>query len=474
MLAVLLLGQFMGLLDVTIVNVAMPTIGADLHASGASLQMVVGGYTVAYAMLLITGARLGDLHGRRRMYLVGAIVFTLASLICGIAPNSATLITARFVQGAGAAVMVPQIISVIQMRFEGRARAKALSAYGVTLSIGALAGLILGGVLVNANVLHASWRPAFLVNVPLGIILVALVPRLVPADEPRGTRRLDFAGLAIAVPAVVLVVLPLVLGHEAGWPAWTFACVVAGIVLAGVFVLVERSFAARGGDALLNLAVLRARGMVPGLVALICMQVAYGGFMFTLALHLQEGLGDGALRAGLTFVPVAAVFGLVGFYWRVLPAPIHAALPLAGLAICVLGYLGISAAFHDGGKGSPLLWTALVVCGAGLGLTLSPLLAQALVHVPAANAADASGVLTTTMQLGQVIGVAVFGTVYLSLATPFPPLPLARALASAHAMSTAAEWMAVLSVVGAAGGIALARTVSPLESARRRRISGSS
>jgi EmrB/QacA subfamily drug resistance transporter len=459
MLAVLLLGQFMGLLDVTIVNVAVPAIGADLHASGASLQLVVGGYTVAYAMLLITGARLGDLYGRRRMYLLGAVVFTLASLICGIAPDSVTLVIARFVQGAGAAVMVPQIMSVIQMRFEGAARAKALSAYGVVLSVGALAGLILGGVLVNADLLGASWRPVFLVNVPLGILLVVLVPRLVPADEPRGSRRLDFAGLAIAVPAVVLVVLPLVLGHEAGWPAWTFVCVAAGIVLAGVFVLVERGIAARGGDPLLNLAVLRAPGMLSGLGTLTCMQVTYGGFMFVLALHLQEGLADSALRAGLTFVPVAGVFGLVGFYWRALPARVHHALSPAGLAVCVAGYLGIAAGFHDGTQDSPLLWTALVVCGAGMGLILSPLLAQALVRVPPAKAADASGLLTTTMQLGQVIGVAAFGTVYLSLATPFPPLALARTHASAQAMVTSAEWMAVLSAVGVLGGIALARTV---------------
>ncbi|MCO5972332.1 MFS transporter [Actinoallomurus soli] len=459
MLVVLLLGQFMGLLDVTIVNVAVPTIGADLHASGASLQLVVGGYTVAYAMLLITGARLGDLYGRRRMYLLGAVVFTLTSLICGLAPNSATLIVARFIQGAGAAVMVPQIISVIQTRFDGMARAKALSAYGVVLSTGALAGLVLGGILVDANLLNATWRPVFLVNVPLGVLLVALVPVFVPADEPRGTRRLDFAGLAIAVPAVFLAVLPLVLGHQVGWRPWTFICIAAGIVLAGVFVLVERSIAARGGDPLLSLSALRAPGMASGVGTLTCMQVAYGGFMFTLALHLQGGLGDSALRAGLTFVPVAAVFGLVGFYWRALPRSIHHTLSPTGMAMCVPGYLGIAAGFHGGTQDSPLLWAGLIVCGLGMALTLSPLLALALVHVPLTKAADASGVLTTTMQLGQVIGVAVFGSLYLSLAEPLPQHSPARAHSSAHAMSTAAEWMAFLSVVGVVGGIALARTV---------------
>ncbi len=202
MLAVLLLGQFMGLLDVFVVNVALPTIGADLDASGASLQLVVGGYTVAYAMLLITGARLGDLHGRRRMYLLGVIVFTAASLGCGLASSSLALIVFRLIQGAGAAVMVPQIMSVIQTQFNGTARATALSAYGVVLASGAVVGLILGGVLVNANLLGETWRPVFLVNVPLGILVALLVPRLVSADKPRATRRLDFAGLAIAVLAV--------------------------------------------------------------------------------------------------------------------------------------------------------------------------------------------------------------------------------------------------------------------------------
>src|SRR5215469_2003676 len=184
MLVVLLSGQFMALLDVTIVNVAMPTIGRSLHASGAELQLVVAGYTVSYAMLLITGARMGDLYGRRRMFMAGVAVFTLASLTCGIAPSVGVLIAARFVQGAGAAAMMPQIMSVIQVRFQGAARARALSAYTAVLSSGAVAGQVIGGVLVTANLFGQAWRPVFLVNVPIGLALLALVPRVVPRDEP--------------------------------------------------------------------------------------------------------------------------------------------------------------------------------------------------------------------------------------------------------------------------------------------------
>ena len=201
MLIVLLCGQFMALLDATIVNVAMPTIGRSLHASGAELQLVIAGYIVSYAMLLITGARLGGLLGRRRMFLLGVWVFTLASLACGLAPGIGVLIAARFVQGAGAAAMMPQIMTVIQLRFSGAVRARALSAYTAVLSSGFVAGQVIGGVLVTADLFGASWRPVFLVNVPIGIAVLLVLPRVMPADVPGRTRRLDLSGLLVAVPA---------------------------------------------------------------------------------------------------------------------------------------------------------------------------------------------------------------------------------------------------------------------------------
>jgi MFS family permease len=197
-LAVLLLGQFMCILDVFVVNVAMPSIGTELHASGAELQLIVGGYTIAYAMLLITGARLGDRYGRRRIFLTGIITFTAASLACAVAPDSAALIAARFVQGAGAAMIAPQIFSLIQLLFSGRARARALSAYAAVLSTGAVAGLVLGGVIVSADLLGQGWRPIFAINVPAGVVLTVLVPRILPggaaAGSSAGTRPAD--GLA--------------------------------------------------------------------------------------------------------------------------------------------------------------------------------------------------------------------------------------------------------------------------------------
>jgi MFS family permease len=454
MLAVLLLGQFMCIIDVFIVNVAMPSIGASLHASGAALQLVVGGYTAAYAMLLITGARLGDLHGRRRVYLAGMALFTAASLACGLAPDGAALVAFRFAQGAGAAAAVPQIFSLIQMRFTGPARAKALSAYAVVLSSGAAAGLVAGGVIVTANLFGQSWRPVFWLNVPLGLALIIAARSLIPADEPTGPRGLptgprglDLAGLGLAVPSILLVVLPLVLGSEAGWPAWAWCAIAAGLALAVLFTRIERKIS----DPLLNLEVLRAPGLGPGLAALGCTQIAYGGLLFTFTLHLREGLGDSALRAGLSYLPMAVTFGLAGLCWRRLPARFHRALPIAGTSLSALGYLAL--AVH----GDLWTWGALAVIGTGLGLAASPLLTLSLRHVPPARAADASGVLTTAIQLAQLTGVAVLGAVFLAGARGRGAVHAAAA-ASGHAMTVVSWWMAALSAVGMLAAIALART----------------
>jgi MFS family permease len=467
MLAVLLGGQFMALLDAFVVNVALPSIGVDLHASGAALQLVVGGYSAAYAMLLITGARLGDLYGRRRMYLLGVTVFTAASLACGLAPDSGLLILARCVQGAAAAVMVPQIFSVIQMRFTGAARATALSAWGLVLATGAVVGVVLGGVLVSADLLGASWRPVFLINVPFGVLLAVLVPRVVPADPPRhtgpGSRRLDLRGLAIAAPAVCLIVLPLVLGRELGWPAWTLGCVAAGLLLAGLFAGFERAVAARGGDPLLNLGVLSAPGLAAGLGTLLAVMAGYGGLLFVFTLHLQAGLGQSALRAGLSYVPLAGMFGLVGYVWRRLPARVHPVLVPAGLVLIAAAYLGIAVAVRGGSAGGPLLWLALAVAGAGLGLTIPPVLTQSLVGVPLSQAADASGLVTTAAQLSMVIGVAAFGTVYLSLAQRADP----HAVASGNALADTATMLALLAGIGLVPAVALARTVLRTAGPRR-------
>ncbi|HZP49644.1 MFS transporter, partial [Actinocrinis sp.] len=421
--------------------------------SGASLQMVVGGYVVAYAMLLITGARLGDLFGRRRMFQTGVIVFTLASLGCGFAPDTALLIAFRFIQGGGAAVMVPQIISVIQTLFTGEARTKALSTYGVVLCSGAVVGMVVGGVLVSANLFGSSWRPVFLVNVPIGVLLALAVPRYVPADTPVASRKLDVVGLITATASVFLIVLPLILGHEESWPAWTFVSIVVGVLLAALFVRIERRVADSGGDPLLALDVLRSNGLGSGISTLFCMALTYGGVLFIVTLHLQDGLGYSALRTGLTYIALSGTTGLAAYYWRRIPARLQHLIPPSAMTLCVLGYLGLALAVRGGGAGT-LLYVALAFAGVGQGLTMSPVMALSLVDVPLKRAGDASGLLTTTLQLGSVTGVAVFGSVFLSLARHSGPHPSASALAV-----TLTAGLATTAVVGTFAAASLSRAV---------------
>jgi hypothetical protein len=312
-------------------------------------------------------------------------------------------------------------------------------------------------VLVTADLFSQAWRPVFLVNVPIGLAVLALVPRVVPQDGPGSGRRLDLAGLAVAVPAVFAVVLPLMLGHQEGWPGWVFAAIAGGLVLAAVFVLVEQRIARRGGDPLLNLAVLRAPGLVPGLAVVGLLMVTYGGFLFSFALHLQAGLGDSALRAGLTFAPCALVFGVCGYFWRRLPASWHHLLTPVGCLLAAGGYLAVASVLRSGGSGGVMLQAGLIVTGAALALGFSPLVTHALVGVPLRHAADASGLLTTTIQLGQAIGVATFGSLFLTLDAGGGA---SRSAVSGHALAVTMSWLAAVMLLGVAAGIPLARTVA--------------
>jgi hypothetical protein len=322
------------------------------------------------------------------------------------------------------------------------------------LSIGGVIGLVLGGVLVSADLFGTEWRSVFLINVPIGLLIWLVLPRVMPADPPIARRRLDLPGLATVIPAILLIVLPLVLGHEQDWAAWTFVSLAAGVVLSAVFVLVER----RVASPLLDLDVLRSPGMRSGLLCLTLAMVAYGGYLFSMSLHLQQGLGDSPLRAGLTFVPAAVTFGLFGFGWRSLPRTSHPWLTPLGLVIGGLGYLFVALDLRGGSHGGIALLVLLAGAGVGFGIAFSPLLVHSLVHVPPAKAPDASGLLTTVLQLSQVVGVAVFGTLFLSLTGTSTAL-------SGHAIAVSLVWMAGLMAAAVLLGALLTQVVLRARSA---------
>lgn len=414
LLSIILTGVFIAILDVAIANVAAPSVGADLHASGAELQLVVAGYIITYAVLLITGARLGDMLGRRNMFLIGVTVFTVASLACGLAWNAPALIVFRFVQGSGAAFMVPQVLSLIQLHFTGLARAKALSTYAAVIAGGAIVGQVAGGLLVNANILGSEWRPVFLVNVPIGIALLAAGLKHLPRDNGHPGRKLDPAGLVTLTVAVFALVLPLVLGHQVGWPLWTWLSLAVAVIFGIIFIVVERRAGRTDGHPLIHGKLLRAPGMTVGALGILAAMANYGGILFLLTLHVQEGLGYRPLIAGLVFLPSAVMFAVASLNWRKLPASWHRRLVPSGLLLAALAFAGLALSVRAGNINIGME-ISIGCFGLGMGAAFSPLFAFALTHVPPTDAANASGVLSTVNQLGQVIGVAVYGTVFLSL-----------------------------------------------------------
>ncbi|MFF5300300.1 MFS transporter [Streptomyces sp. NPDC013161] len=457
MLAVLLAALFMALLDVFIVNVAAPTIGAELHASGADLQLVIAGYTITYSVLLITGARLGDRLGHARVHLAGLALFTAASLACGLAQGSTQLIVFRLIQGSGSALMIPQVLSLIQRNFIGEARMRALGVYSAVIAVGAAAGQILGGVLVSADLFGTSWRPVFLVNVPVGVVLLFLGRRVLPRDggaEPERARAFDVPGLVLLASAVSLLTVPLVLGQEEDWPLWSWLSLIAAAVLFASFCVYESRLARRGGAPLIAPRVLRHPGMGLAVFRILAVMAVNAGFLFALTLHVQGGLGFSALRAGLTFAPTAVVFGAVGLTWRRWPAAWQRALTPLGFLITMPSVLGVGLAFEGGDRGGAVLYVAYVGVGAGLALAFSPTLTRALATVRPEDAADASGLLSTVAQLGQLLGVAVFGTLFLNR---LESLGAPGAYTSAEALLACMFALAGTAAVGAVSGLVLRR-----------------
>ena len=451
-LAVVLAGQFMAVLDASVVNVAAPSIHAELHTSGGGLQLVIAGYVITYAVLMVTGARLGDIFGHRRMFLSGLAMFTLASLGCGLAVSTGMLIALRFIQGAGAAAMIPQVLSLIQRSYTGTARARPMRLYAAVLAGGAVAGQVVGGVLVSANLLGSTWRPVFLLNVPIGVILFLAGLRSLPKGRGEPGRSLDLAGVAILTPAVLALVLPLVLGQSEHWPLWGWACLAGSGLLFAVFALVERRVGGRGGSPLIPGRLLRLPGVSTGVVALFSVMAVFGGFFFALALHLQGGLGDSALRAGLTFAPAGLAFAFVSLNWQRVPARWHLALIISGFAANAAGLLLLAEVFRGGDSGGWLLLIAVALAGAGMAAAFGPLMTGVVMRVPVTDAADATGVIVTVNQLALVVGVATFGTLYLNLAGHLPPhlVPGSFRLLSAHAETVT---LAVLAAGAVAGGI---------------------
>jgi MFS family permease len=446
LLVILLAGQALASMDGEILVIAAPSLRADLDASGAQLQLIVGMYTLAFGALVVTGARLGDVLGYRRVFLLGLTTFTLASLAAGLAPTPGVLIGAVALQGAAAALMTPQVLSIIQQQFAGETRARAIGTYSMVLAAGVATGMVLGGLLVSAHLLAAAWRPALLLNVPVGAAVLLGARRHLPQVAGGARRRLDPAGAAVLSAALIALIVSVTFGRDAGWPIWVWPCLAGcALALAG-FVRLERRIAARGDDPLFDLDVLKLPGVAAGVGAVALVMACYTGFLVSLTLHLQGDLGFSALRAGLIFAAYAGGFAAASLTWTRAGATVRGRLPVTGPLVMAVVLLAVGL-IARGGVWPVALMTPLLLCGgAAHACAFSPLAARLTTVVRAEQVADLSGLVLTASLVGQVGGVAVFVGIYLSAASQ----------GSAHAFALTTVALAVV-LVAVAGGACLAQ-----------------
>ncbi|MEU8852393.1 MFS transporter [Streptomyces sp. NPDC048564] len=414
-----LLGAALPLIDFFIVNVALPTIGHDLAASEAVLELVVAGYGLAYAVLLVLGGRLGDLFGRRRLFLGGMAAFGLTSLACGLAPSAWTLVAARVAQGAASAAMLPQVLATIQSATSGQRRAKAMGLYGATAGLSMVAGQILGGVLVAADIAGTGWRSVFLVNVPVVLVGLFLASRAVPETRSQRPEPLDGPGTVLLAVSLLALLAPLTEGRAAGWPLWTWLSLAAFPFAAGAFYAVERRADRAGRTPLVPPSLFELTSLRRGLIMIVPFSIGFSGFMFVIAVALQQGAGLGPVAAGLALVPMAVVFFFVSLAGPRLVARYGTRVVTAGAVIQGVGValMAVAAWRFWPDFGFVELLPGAAIAGAGQALQLPVIFRIVLSEVPTARAGVGSGVMITTQQSSLALGVATLGTLFLSLSS---------------------------------------------------------
>jgi EmrB/QacA subfamily drug resistance transporter len=411
----------MDLLDSTVVGVAAPAIRAELGGSYAVMQWTAAGYTLALAVLLLVGGRLGDMFGRRRMLLVGVAGFAAASLACALAWSPEVLVAGRVLQGAFGALMLPQGFGLIRDLFPPAELAKAWALFGPVMGVGAILGPVVGGVLVNADLFGTGWRMIFLVNLPIALAVLAAARHLPAAQPTAAGTRLDLPGVGLAAVGTVLLIFPLVQGHELGWPLWTFASMIAAAPVFAVFARRQVRLARAGRAPLVEPSIFTKRSYLAG-VGFAVVFLAAMGALFTVGVMLQIGLGFSAIQASLTMAPWA-VGALIGSAFAgTTMTRLGRFLLHLGLAMTGLGVVGLYAAYQLAGVeiGFATLAGPLLVGGAGMGMIFVPMFDIILSGVADHETGSASGALGALEQLGMTLGVAILGTVFFTVVGPVP------------------------------------------------------
>lgn len=463
--AVLLVGAFLPPLDFFIVNVALPSIRSTLHTSAAELQLVISGYAAAYAVFLITGGRLGDLFGRRRIFLIGVTGFGLTSIVCGLAWSPAILIIGRVLQGLSAAAMAPQGLASIHALFPEKERARALGLYGAAVGLAAVAAQALGGALISADILHLEWRVVFLINLPVvAAVLIFGLPLLpdVRGDSPAPVDRI---GVLLCALTLGLLIVPLVEGRELDWPWWACAMLIACPVAGASFCRYEMAYARRGGVPLISVELIRRPGLMSGLTGVLFFYVV-SAFFLTFSVYLQAALGMSPLETGLVFLP----FG-VGAFVGPLTTPLAIRLfgdrvPAIGMTLevagCILLATLVAVAPGQMPAQFPLIG-AVALLGFGQGWALPTLVRSVINRAPATGSGMIAGITNSALQVSAALGVAIIGGIFFSVAGTSPnPEAMARALVVAlMCVAGSLTVSAVLAIVASRSSIQAAARTAP-------------
>jgi EmrB/QacA subfamily drug resistance transporter len=412
-MAILLMASFMNLIDVTVVNGALPSMASTLGATSSQLQWVIAAYTLAFSLGLLPFGRLGDTFGRRRMFLLGVGAFTLASLLCGLAPSIEWLIAARVLQGLAGAMMTPQTLAIAQVIFPPEERAGIFALFGFASGLAAVTGPLLGGFLIHLDILGLTWRPIFLINIPVGILAIILGLRLIPKVAGIRTLGVDFVGIAVAGLALLLITYPMIEGRSHGWPAWTFVMMAASIPLFYLFVKWQQRQAVKGAPEVLPASLLANRAFITNALSSSLFFSVIPGFFFAFTFYFQAGYGFEPYQSGIASLPFSFGVLFASAYSSRLGTRGQTQRLFGGAVLLASAFLAMN--FLSGPDNPPTVWryaVPLLAGGIGLGLSVSPMFQRALGSVAGRDAGAASGGLQAIQQAGGALGVAITGELF--------------------------------------------------------------
>jgi EmrB/QacA subfamily drug resistance transporter len=447
-LAVILVGPFLGVIDFFIANIGVPSIRTSLGASFSEIELVIAGYGLTYAVCLITGGRLGDIYGRKVIFILGMAGFTLTSALCGLAPTAGWLIFWRLVQGCAAAAMFPQALSFIQVNFSGSSKRVAFSLYGAMIGFGSIVGQLLGGFLIHANLFQLGWRPIFLINLPIGIITIVCASFVLKESRAPAAPKLDLGGVGILTVGLALFSYPFMEGQERGWPLWAWASLLASFPVLWAFWLFERRQSAENRSPLVEPRLFRDKGFVVGLIVTCIYFAGHSSMLLVLSLYLQFSLGLNPMYAGFALVPFSFAFLLGSAISGKINGYLGRRSLHLGVAVLVIGIVALALlAAQAPGHLTPSFVLACFIYGIGRGIVTSPLYNTVLSGIPLKDAGAASGVTSTMPQLANSIGIALIGAVV------FGMIPKNGASPADYAHGFIVSSFINLAMLGAAAGL---------------------